>query len=174
MSKAEQQFMEEICEHLDRSLGDIDSTIAPRLDAARSAALLRQSSEDSELDESLFTDSVLSALEDHQQPEFVNKRLDAMRAQAVGRLGSRAAAPARNKWLTWVEQLLGGGIPLSASMVATACVLLTVVSLVYVNGSSNTNLSLNDELMMVASAEDLELYENLDFYLWLDENGFAN
>ena len=59
-------------------------------------------------------------------------------------------------------------------MVATACVLVTVVSLVYVNGNSSGNLSLDDELVLVASADDLELYENLDFYLWLDENGFAN
>ena len=84
------------------------------------------------------------------------------------------ASRAPGKWQSLVSRFFAGGFPVTASMVATACVLVTVVSLVYVNGNSSGNLSLDDELVLVASADDLELYENLDFYLWLDENGFAN
>jgi hypothetical protein len=29
-------------------------------------------------------------------------------------------------------------------------------------------------LKLVASADELELYENLDFYLWLEENGIPD
>ncbi len=174
MNKSEQQFVQAIREHLDRSLEEVELTMSSRLDAVREAALLRESSEDNSLDENLFTDSLLSALEDQQAPAFVEKRLDAMRAQAIGRLNSTSTEPHRNLWLSRIGQFIGGDFPLSASMIATACVLLTVVSLVYVNSDSSGTLSLDDELVLVASADDLELYENLDFYLWLDENGFTN
>lgn len=174
MSNAEQQLVQSICQQLDHSLVDVERNMGSRLDAVRKAALLRSTSDEESMDEALFTDSVLSALEDQLQPGFIETRLDAMRAQAVGRLGTTAKASRLGKWQSWIAQFFGGAVPLTASMFATACVLLTVVSLVYVNGSSNRSLSLDDELVLVASAEDLELYENLDFYLWLDENGFAN
>ena len=57
---------------------------------------------------------------------------------------------------------------------ATTCVIVTVVSLLTVFPDSATPLSLDEEISLIASADDLELYENLDFYMWLAENGLPN
>jgi hypothetical protein len=52
--------------------------------------------------------------------------------------------------------------------------MVTVVSLFYVSSRPAGILSLEEEISLIASAEDIELYENLDFYLWLDENGIPD
>ncbi len=173
MSRSEEQFIQSVCEVLERSLADVEQQMGSRLDAARMAALQRSSAADPSADETMLADSLLNSLEDQPQPDFVNKRLDAMRARAIGQLDAAPASTSRNSWQAWLDRVFTGAFPLPASMLATACVLLTVVSLVYVNDGSRSNMSLDDELVLVASADDLELYENLDFYLWLDENGFT-
>jgi hypothetical protein len=163
-----------VCQYLDRSTQDLDAEIVARLDAVRMQALQRTAADADAVDEALLVDALLTGLEEQPLPDSVANRLDAMRAQAVDKYTAPAARPAQAQIQTWLQTWFGEKFALSASMVATACVLVTVVSLVYVREGSEGNLTLNDELTLIASAEDLELYENLDFYLWLDENGFAN
>ena len=58
----------------------------------------------------------------------------------------------------------------------TACVLVFVVSVFYpgqpdvpVQGTSDSGMAIED-LDILTSAESLELFENLEFYQWLEEN----
>ena len=173
MNKNDETLIQQICQHLDRSVLQLDDSTSSRLDKARETALQRTPIDEPALEEAMFVDSVLTSLEDQEQAPYISSRLDAIRAQAL----SRQACLEGKTDSTRVSNLLGlfGGIfSLPASMLATACVLVTVVSLFYVGSNSNRNLSVDEELTLIASAEDLELYENLDFYLWLEENGFAN
>jgi len=55
-------------------------------------------------------------------------------------------------------------------MLATTCVMVTAISIFYVNSRPAGTLTLEEEISLVATAEDIELYENLEFYLWLAEN----
>lgn len=174
MNISDDNLTELICQHLDRSTQDLDAEVVARLDALRMQAMERTATDTDSVDEALLVDAVLTGLEEQPLPGSVSSRLDAMRAQAVDRYTAPEAKPTKPQIQTWLQTWFGEKLALSASMVATACVLVTVVSLVYVREGSEGNLTLNDELTLVASAEDLELYENLDFYLWLDENGFAN
>lgn len=174
MSITDDKLTELIRQRLDRSALELDGEIVARLDAIRTQAMQRPVADTDSVDEELLVDTVLTGLEEQPVPDFVSSRLDAMRAQAVDKYTAPMAKPAKPQLQTWLQNWLGEKFALSASMVATACVLVTVVSLVYVREGSEGNLTLDDELTLIASAEDLELYENLDFYLWLDENGFAN
>lgn len=173
MNNSEDKFIQQVCQYLDRSLLELDDSTVTRLDGARAEALLRNVTGDSAVEEELLMDSVLTNLEDQEPPAHIASRLDAIRAQALSRQFATEKQPHRNLWER-LQELFGGGFSLSASMLATACVLVTVVSLFYVGSSPDRNLNLDEELTLIASAQDLELYENLDFYLWLEENGFAN
>jgi hypothetical protein len=55
-------------------------------------------------------------------------------------------------------------------MLATACVVVTAISIFYVDSRPAGTVTLNEEIGLVATAEDIELYDNLEFYLWLAEN----
>jgi hypothetical protein len=50
--------------------------------------------------------------------------------------------------------------------------MVTAISIFYVNSRPTGTLTLEEEIDLVAAAEDIELYENLEFYLWLAENEF--
>jgi len=63
---------------------------------------------------------------------------------------------------------------LPAKMLATACLTVTIVSLFYTASRPAGTLPLEEEIALIASADDYELVENLDFYLWLADNGIPN
>ncbi len=86
-------------------------------------------------------------------------------------------AAAKNSLLSRIQQLFQSVFETNramTSMAATACVMVTVVSFFYVSSRPTGILSLEEEIGLIASADDIELYENLDFYLWLEENGMPN
>jgi hypothetical protein len=47
---------------------------------------------------------------------------------------------------------------------------VTAISIFYVDSRPAGTVTLNEEIGLVATAEDIELYDNLEFYLWLAEN----
>jgi hypothetical protein len=55
-------------------------------------------------------------------------------------------------------------------MAATACVIITVAVLFYNAPAPTDSPPLDPNIGLIASADELELYENLDFYVWLAEN----
>lgn len=121
----------------------------------------------------------------------IQTRLDAIRHQAV-------AAHARSSHAQVVEQIsLFGRIraylatfspdqlsfAAATGMIASSFVVVTAIALLYTGSMPNMapderansdtrlvdTLAVEEEIGLLASAEDLELYENLDFYLWLAE-----
>ncbi len=80
-------------------------------------------------------------------------RLRQARAQALARARRPVATAPRLRWA-----------------VALAAVLLLAVAVVWQQQASRLAPEAVEDLEVLASSDDLELYQDLDFYLWLDES----
>jgi len=172
----ENSFIDAIRQRLDASLVNVDASIASRLDEIRRQALATPQLSSSEDNQPLI-DSVCNTLDDNEAlPPAIEARLDEIRQRAMARMQLPETA-AKNSLLSRMQQLFQsvfGTNMAMTSMVATACVMVTVVSIFYISFRPTGILSLEEEISLIASADDIELYENLDFYLWLEENGMPN
>jgi len=181
---SEEQLVAAICQRLDKSIAHLEPTLAVRLDAARESALslnLTQQSQVAADDDPLLIGGVLNTLDDNSElsPE-IEHRLDQIRHQAMQRL-SQQKSPGRVDqpilgWLKDFREFLHNGVSYPLGMVATACLTVTVVSLFYLSSIEETSVGAGaeEEILLIASATEIELYENLDFYLWLEEIEQAN
>lgn len=170
----EAQFLENIRNKLDQQLLPLDSALSERLTQLRGQALqrLRSDTASEYKDDSLLIDGVVSRLDDLAEPSpEIQQRLDRMHKQAIAQAtGNRQAAGFWDQF----RELFSAQNRLGLNMVATACLTVAVVSVFYVSNNPNEAFGTDPELTLVASADDLELYENLDFYLWLEENGIPD
>lgn len=80
-----------------------------------------------------------------------------IRAQAIDRVVDKADAPHVN----WLGVMSGG--------LATACVMVFVV-MVLLNTSVSMQTVPVDDLELISSSDNLELFEDLEFYEWLDDD----
>jgi len=179
MNKLNQKKMiSNITSILDQSVEELDDNLQLRLDRIRSQSL-QQRQIDNEFDESL--DPLIMAtkvsLDDSTQElnPKINNRLDKIRKAALtqSRTQQQTKLQLGSTVLNKLKDLFDTGrfaIPLSAF--ATACVLVTVVSLFYL-GPSSTSL-IEEDVILFASNVDLELYEDLEFFEWLAESGLSN
>ena len=159
----EQLFVSRIRRRLDGGLEHLDDKTMARLDAARDRALAQAD-----------TVATVSAALTPQTalPAEIESRLDAIRRQAVSRLREPESGTAiRRPWYALAN--LFHDRPWATGMVMAAFVAVTTTSLLLLDRPADS-LSLEEELTLVTSAEDIELYENLEFYLWLTENGLPN
>jgi hypothetical protein len=164
----EEVLIENICRHLDASIADLPNPIQQQLKQSRQAALLQNAhiGMQESLGEELDSISSLA-------PE-IEARLDQIRHSAVARFEQqqdRGAASTHSSVNGWLKsQIDSFNFATSAGMLATACVMVTALSIFYVYSRPAGTLTLEEEISLVATAEDIELYENLEFYLWLAEN----
>lgn len=175
MNKLDESILvQEICKHLDLSIAQLPESAAQQLHASREAAIA-QLAQPSLADEDSLAKLLSRELnENNQVSEEIDARLNLIRQNAVARFEKQQAAANDGgafSALAWLRsQRDAFSFPAAAGMLATACVLLTVVSLFFVNSRPAGTLTLEEEIGLVATAEDIELYENLEFYLWLAEN----
>ncbi|NKB34287.1 MAG: hypothetical protein GKR91_14445 [Pseudomonadales bacterium] len=173
----EPEFLAEIRSRLDRSTADLNPAMTVRLDQMREQALNTPRIQQVVDDESLV-DGVLNTLDDNEElSPVIEQRLDQIRQKALAKMGASntvARASLLDRIREDIAERFSSGISMPASMFATACLMVTVVSLFYVSSRPAGSLSLEEELTLIASADDIELYENLDFYLWLAENGLPD
>ena len=71
------------------------------------------------------------------------------------------ARPQRAPWVVWA-----GGL-------AAACVALVVGALWWAEPSQTVPVAGLEDIELITSADNLELYEDLDFYRWLADAGSA-
>lgn len=183
----ENEFLDAIRRQLDQSIAHLDADTVMRLDSMRGQAL--DASKSKAMDSSKIHDqrnasNLLQTIRtelDHDarlSPE-IEARLDDIRQRAVAKLDSSQGKSAGTTLSRLFEQagILLDTFKLSmpaASLVATACVMVTAVSLFYVASRPSVLLSFEEEISLIASADELELYENLEFYLWLAETELPN
>lgn len=170
----EAKFLEDIRNKLDQQLLPLDAVLSERFAQLREQALQRLDGATAAeaVDESLLIDGVVNRLDDlaEHSPE-IQQRLDRLRRQAIAQgAGSTQVA---GFW-EQLREMFSAQHRLGLSMAATACLTVTAISVFYVSNNPNETFGTAPELTLVASADDLELYENLDFYLWLEENGIPD
>jgi len=85
-----------------------------------------------------------------------------IRAQAI----DSANSPRQHWWSLNQSGLLFGGL-------ATACVMLLAVVLL-LNSPSSMQAIPVDEIELISSSDNLELFEDLEFYEWLEEDGLPS
>ena len=170
----EARFLAKVVQTLDGSLVHLPVEIEERLRSARQAALLQAPQLDSE--DSAAASDFAWALESSEQqiPESVKLRLDGIRADAM-RKASEALdnANAESKvsgwrWRRWAPR----GFAVPASAFASICVLVTTLAIFNLSEPIETMpLAVAEDSLVLASEEEIELYENLEFYQWLADNG---
>lgn len=108
----------------------------------------------------------------------VNTRLDWARANAVS--GNRSSMePDReqygNRWWQLIGFFRGSRLAVLTSTIAGLCVLAMAVLLVDLGPDRQSGPELVDvEVLLFSSNEDIDLADNLEFYLWLADNGLPN
>ncbi len=170
-----ERFAARVATMLDRSVEGLPPRIEARLDTMRSAALARLVEHDA------FVQSAGMVLSDENAagglPPAVAARLDDIRAQALQRavrqLGQKPQARAWSVLGSLLNpSLLNPRLGIPAGAFASVCVLVTTITLFSVREPDVAMpVAMNEEGLVLASADDLELYENLEFYQWLADNG---
>lgn len=171
IKRSDEEFIALVRSELERSLEGLDPRTLARLGSASQQALAASTLPRNQ-DEAIRVRLADSYIDEKALPAGVEERLDQIRQQALARMPRQEQSQGVFTQLcAWLKSVLSSW-QVPASLAATGFVMVTAVSLL--PGNSNSEFSLEQELTLVATAEDIELYENLDFYLWLAENGFEN
>ena len=173
---SDQQFIEEIRTRLESSIAQLDPSINERLDSMRRQAMALESVGVGAEEETMVVNVRKKLDENGLVAPEIEARLDHIRQQAIARMKTPASLGQRSLFIRVQETLhslfASNRLAMPAGVFATACVMVTAVSLIYVSSRPTGSLPLEEEISLIASADDIELYENLDFYLWLAENDF--
>ncbi len=167
-------LLREICRHLDASIARLPLATKQRLDETRQAALLQKLQFDPNSAEGLAS-AVRRELDDSNSlaPD-IEARLDQIRLSAVAKFEQQQSKAIESRGFSlsaWLKsQADSFKFAAHRGMLATACVMLTAITLFYVDSRPAGTLTLEEEIGLIATAEDIELYENLEFYLWLADN----
>ena len=84
-----------------------------------------------------------------------------IRAQAVEKAGSKHSI-----WLSNKQGFLIGGM-------ATACVMVLAVMLL-INSPTSMQTIPAEDIELISSSDNLDLFEDLEFYEWLEEDGLPS
>jgi len=167
---SDEQLIALICTELDQGLDRLDARIVDKLNGARESALQHESvarTRDEETLVQIARESLNSASPLSQE---IESSLDHLRRQAIQRMDRNQSAPGLlTQFQSLWQKLLTYYWQIPAGVAASSFVILVSVSL-FEPETGTENLTEQTELSLIASAEEIELYENLDFYLWLSEN----
>jgi len=165
---ADQRMLDKAVAVLDDSLEASSPTVMKRLDAARHAAMLR-AWQPMHSEEGITQTLDQSA---QQLPADINERLDAIRQQAIAR-GRSAKNDTSASWLGGLWPPKGYAIPGSAF--AFSCLLVTAITLFPAQSpQEEMPLVVAENDLVLVPDQELELYENLEFYQWLADAGLPN
>lgn len=174
-SHDQEQLVNQICDTLDRSVAQLDDDLRARLDDIRGLALARQRVTEpvNDSEESLLI-AARVGLDDSiaDLDPSIQSRLDAARRSALARSEDSASTP--GFWTQLAARLNPAQIPVPVSAFATACVLVTVTTLFFQFPEPPAGDLAEADVLLFASSDEIELYDNLEFYLWLAENGLPN
>lgn len=172
------ELIESITRVLDQSIENLDSEISTRLGKIRFNALQKynQAAQPEEYSDPLVLAAKV-ALDDEETEldPAINNRLDQIRLAAMAKAEAQhknSSPTTSTGFFERFKSLFDNRLVAPAGAFATVCVLITGISLFYLSpGSSQLT---DEDVLLFASAEEMELYENLDFYLWLTENGLPD
>ncbi|MEX2131730.1 MAG: hypothetical protein WD772_09595 [Pseudohongiellaceae bacterium] len=169
----DKELMERIRDALDSSAKNLDGDVLARLYAIRQQA----TSDTFRNSAAMEADELIQAARRSLDSSTANldfkieQQLNQIRRQALSVRSLNQPVGILQKLLDAVSS---SRLVMPAGAFATACVLVIALSVSYLSPDPLDSLEIGEELMLLASADELELYENLDFYLWLAENGMPN
>lgn len=167
----EARFLAKVVQTLDSSLEHLPAGLESRLGSARQAALAQGPRPKSE--DSAATNGFAWVRESSEQqiPESVKLRLDGIRAEAMRKALVESNAKPQDRgwrWTRWAPQ----GFAVPASAFASISMLVTTLAIFNPSEPLETMpLVAAEDSLVLASEEEIELYENLEFYQWLADNG---
>jgi hypothetical protein len=169
------QLLKHIREALDQSVSAIDADTRFRLDDIRRQALQQQrvSEPVNDSEENLLM-AARAGLDDSVadlDPDIVAS-LDRARKSALEQNDPSESAAGFRQTLAALFRLPPVTAPVGAF--ATACVLVTMVGLFYQLPLQGGSDLADADVLLFASGDEIELYGNLEFYLWLADNGLPN
>lgn len=165
-----ERFTALVAAMLDNSIEGLPPRIEARLDSMRSTALARLVEHDA------FVQSAGMVLSGEKSVEglspTVTARLDDIREQALQRAAHQLKRKSQATAGGVFDRLLNPRLSISAGAFASICVLVTTIALFPAREPEEIMpVAMNEEGLVLASVDDLELYENLEFYQWLADNG---
>lgn len=164
------RFAARVAATLDSSIEALPPRIEARLDCMRSTALARVVGHDAFVQSAGMVLSSEAASEG--LPPSVSARLDDIRVQALQRAAWQLERKSQSTGWGILARLLNPRLGIPAGAFASVCVLVTTFALFTVREPDEVMpVAMNEEGLVLASADDLELYENLEFYQWLADNG---
>lgn len=179
MSNSDKQFIKAVRDRLEQSLLNLSPELDSRLNQMRADALHSEFSKIQNKEATAMLADASGSLMDDPQVigSEIEEKLNLIRKQAIAQLEGNSATreallPRLSARFVQLISIITSALPKPAF--ATACVLLSAVSLFYYIDSGVTDIPIDSAQELIASVEDIELYENLDFYLWLAENDFPN
>jgi len=173
MQTDDKDLLKQIQDSLDSSASNLDKDVLARLDSIREQAIsgaFRKSA-------AMQTDSMIQAARLSLDDSTTN--IDSKILQQLNQIRQHALSGySANKPVGMLQKLLSmitdSRLLLPTGAFATACIFVIALSVTYLGPDSMDSMAIEDELLLLASATELELYENLDFYLWLADNGMPN
>lgn len=173
-SQDHEQLLGHIRHTLDQSVAQLDGDTRERLDYMRSEAAMQQLKEPvNDCEENLLM-AARVALDDsiEELSPSLLAGLNEARTSALAQVG--ITDPERGVWRQLTARLKSPLISVPAGAFATACVLVTVTALFnQITGQRGSEVA-DADVILFASSEEIELYDNLEFYLWLADNGLPN
>ncbi len=86
--------------------------------------------------------------------------LDAQTLSRIRQVRSRAIEQTEDRSLNWFGLMSGA--------LATACVMVFAI-MILLNSPDTSQMTPIDDLDLISSSDNLELYEDLEFYEWLED-----
>lgn len=170
---ADARFVRRAADVLNASMSGLPPSVTARLNSIRESAV---ASADADLQRASMTSepatgSAVLARRNDSLPTDVVDRLDDIRARAMQRAAQRSQR-GHGLLTGWRERLDGLSFGVPAGAFASICVLVTTLAIFNLLASEEPiPASLAEDVLLLASVDDIELYENLEFYQWLAENG---
>lgn len=170
-NKHDHDLVQAIISRLDQSVDELDPVVTQRLDQARLSAF--QSGNEA-LNENGLVSHIQQQLQKSEAlPSEIEHKLNQIRRNAISQSAQKSDS-LTDKAQKLYQFIFGANYRLTTGMAATACLTLAITALFYNSPVPTGTLVLDPDIGLIASADELELYENLDFYLWLAENEVLN
>ncbi len=170
----DERFVLRVAAMLDASLPALPPQVSRKLDSARHAAMMQAWGGPESMAHT--PSGIAKALDDSAEslPPQVKARLDAMRHAAMAQ--ARGARHQQTRWQQlkgWVASMATlPRVAVPAGAFASVSVLVIALT-VFDQGDMPEvmPLALAEDALLLASEEEMELYQNLEFYQWLADNG---
>lgn len=173
MQADDKDLLKRIQDSLDNSTSNLDREVLARLNSIREQAIAGEFRKLAAME----TDTLIQAARLSLDSSTINidsrilQQLNQFRQQALsGHSANKSVGMLQN----FLDTITNSRLLVPTGAFATACVFVIALSVSYLGPDTLDSMAIEEELLLLASATELELYENLDFYLWLADNGIPN